>query len=576
MSRSWLAVILILLLISSLAGCNKDSSSSPALSTQAMQAMGLTPSPPPPAPLPPGSGQFQVFAFNDLGMHCDDNDYSTAVVLPPYNVLHAQVVLRGVTPQLLDASQAAPVYAAVADPTGSINTTSAGKTNFWTYVQQLFHVSLAVDVGLSGARMPGRSNTPQPLGLYDTLMKWWTAPGIPITNYDDNLNNNPLPMMRVAAYNLSGSFLSSLDVVLPISNEMNCGTCHTSGGIAANAATAAKYGIAAFSANTNAVVQVKENILILHDGAIKTSLMASRPVLCSSCHYSAALDLNHVGPQGAQVGNEYLSLAMHSRHGKTVANTLPTTGSPPIIQGGTSTACYNCHPGQTTMCLRGAMYTAGIGCQDCHGGMLAVGGVYPLAGTTRIRQPWIDLPKCQSCHTGDALNHLGTTLILRMAYLANDPAATPILAVNKRFADSDTTLYRFSQGHGGMACEACHGSTHAEWPARAGANDNITPTQIQGYAREITECVVCHGTGLGRTMNGPHGMHNVNDPNFWNGGHEDFVGNGDACKTCHGTDGLGTVLSQAKANRVFGSVSIAAGMPVACNMCHANFINGGG
>jgi hypothetical protein len=70
-------------------------------------------------------------------------------------------------------------------------------------------------------------------------------------------------------------------------------------------------------------------------------------------------------------------------------------------------------------------------------------------------------------------------------------------------------------------------------------------------------------------------MHNVNDPNWWNGGHEGFTG-GNNCKTCHGTDGLGTVLSKAKANRTFGSRTIAAGTPVACNMCHSNYINGGG
>ncbi len=150
------------------------------------------------------------------------------------------------------------------------------------------------------------------------------------------------------------------------------------------------------------------------------------------------------------------------------------------------------------------------------------------------------------------------------------------MATNTRFAEPANTLYRFSTGHGGMTCEACHGSTHAEWPTSS-ANDNIAATQIQGHSGVITECTACHGTGLPRGMNGPHGMHNVNDPTFWNGGHEGFLGtNGANCKTCHGTDGLGTALSKAKANRTFGSRTIAAGTPVACNMCHSNYINGGG
>jgi hypothetical protein len=130
-----------------------------------------------------------------------------------------------------------------------------------------------------------------------------------------------------------------------------------------------------------------------------------------------------------------------------------------------------------------------------------------------------------------------------------------------------------------MACESCHGSTHAEWPVRPGDNDNITATQIQGHTGVIAECTACHGTGLGRSLNGPHGLHNVNDPNFWNGGHENFAGNGDACKTCHGLDGLGTMLSRAKADRTFTvegrTITVTVGMPIACNLCHENLINGG-
>ena len=37
----------------------------------------------------------QVLAFNDLGMHCADLDYSTFVILPPFNVVHSQVIERG-------------------------------------------------------------------------------------------------------------------------------------------------------------------------------------------------------------------------------------------------------------------------------------------------------------------------------------------------------------------------------------------------------------------------------------------------------------------------------------------------
>lgn len=52
------------------------------------------------------SGTHQVLAFNDLGMHCADLDYSTFVILPPFNVLHSQVIERGANPRLLNSTQA--------------------------------------------------------------------------------------------------------------------------------------------------------------------------------------------------------------------------------------------------------------------------------------------------------------------------------------------------------------------------------------------------------------------------------------------------------------------------------------
>ncbi len=524
-----------------------------------------------------GNGSYQVFSYNDLGMHCYDSDFSVAAVLPLYNVLRAQVLLKGATPQFMDSTKVNLTYQAIADPKGSINTTSANKTNFWTYVQKLFGVSPAVDTGLKGQKMPGTSNTPQPFASpYDATMKWFGAEGIPITCTDDTSKFNAEPLMRVSAKAASGgATLSNLDTVVPASNEMNCSNCHATGGAAASSSTMSKYGITAWSTSTTPGIQMKQNILILHDAINKTTLVANQPVLCASCHYSKALDLANTGPTGAQVGPKYLSRAMHQHHGLSITGTVPDGNHPPLVTGTTTSACYNCHPGGQTQCLRGAMATAGISCENCHGGMLAVGGYYNMTNGQH-RQPWADEPKCQSCHTGDAVSHLGTSIIGTQAYSSSDPAATPIVATNTRFAENANTLYRFSTGGmAGMTCESCHGSTHAEWPTSS-ANDNVAATQIQGHSGEIVECTACHGTGLSRSLNGPHGMHNVNDSTFWSGGHSSFLGtNGANCKTCHGTDGLGTVLSKAKANRTLGSHTVAAGTPIACNMCHSNYINGG-
>ena len=88
--------------------------------------------------------EFTLLASNDLGMHCADLDYQVFSILPPFNVVHAQVIRKGSTasdPEILDASQTSVHYSATSnslDPAGadSINTTSSNlpgieKSNFW-------------------------------------------------------------------------------------------------------------------------------------------------------------------------------------------------------------------------------------------------------------------------------------------------------------------------------------------------------------------------------------------------------------------------------------------------------------
>jgi hypothetical protein len=529
-----------------------------------------------------GSALTNVFAFNDLGMHCYDKDFSVFAILPLFNVVHAQVVRKGTAgsqPKILDDTQASVFYSAVADSSGSINTTSAGKTNFWFYAQQLFGLSgpLPVDTGLLGAKMPGSGNMPQEFPGFDPSMKWFSARGVPITDIDDSGQRNPYPLMQMQPFDTAtASTPPPTFTVLPVSDEMHCSDCHSTNGIAANGTTMAKYGIPAWSTSSDPEIQYRENVLILHGATLKVDLFARKPVLCSSCHYSPALDLNNTGPQGAQIGPPLFSPAMHRRHGSTIDGNIPDASHPAIIPDTGISTCYNCHPGTVTQCLRGAMGTAGIICQDCHGGLLAVAGVYGS------RTPWLEEPKCQSCHTGDAVNHLGSSIRGMKAYDPSDPAATPIIAVNKRFAEADNTLYRNSFGHSGMACEACHNGPHAIWPVvNATANDNIAATQLQGHVGTIIECTTCHADGPPLSLNGPHGMHNVNDPN-WNRNHSNFFRQSStSCMTCHGASLEGTVLSRTAADRTLvgddnRSVSIAKGTQISCTLCHENPLSGGG
>ena len=83
---------------------------------------------PAPAPLPAPSGPPRVIAWNDLGMHCIDPDFSIFSILPPFNTINSQLMIGG---QLVTAVGPYSVtYEAVADANGSINSTSVGKTNF--------------------------------------------------------------------------------------------------------------------------------------------------------------------------------------------------------------------------------------------------------------------------------------------------------------------------------------------------------------------------------------------------------------------------------------------------------------
>ena len=96
-----------------------------------------------------GNTDYKLFGSNDLGMHCGDFDTRISSILPPFNVLHAQVIQRGQEPKILNPDDGISVmYSAASNPgdpvlTG-INSGGNGpvlssvandgtvfKTNFW-------------------------------------------------------------------------------------------------------------------------------------------------------------------------------------------------------------------------------------------------------------------------------------------------------------------------------------------------------------------------------------------------------------------------------------------------------------
>lgn len=533
-------------------------------------------------PPPPTGGGYKLIGWNDLGMHCfDGKDYSVFAVLPPFNTIHVHLI-DSAGNLVTSPSGYTLTYQAINDPlTNTLNTTSIGKTNFWQYAAALGFGLLSPDMGLKGFAMPGSGNVPQAMS-FSTADNTWQAVGIPITPYADSaMPPNPVnyfPMMRLTAKNSSGTVLGTTDIVLPISDEMTCATCHSSNSVS-NAAKPA----AGWVNNTDPAKDVKLNILRKHDDRFKTSsvfLSASqsfgygtsglesnypnKPILCATCHGSNALGL------AGYSGIPPLTTSMHTLHATVVDPATNTT----LDSDATRNGCYRCHPGPKTQCLRGAMATLKtasganeIECQSCHGNLTAVG--------TANRQGWLQEPACQMCHSGTAVSNNGQIVYTSVftSGTTQRVAVDQTYATNANVPANGLSLYRFSSGHGGLQCEACHNSTHAEYTS-ANANDNLQSTKLQGHTGMIAECTACHSSVPNTVTGGPHGLHPIGSS--WVSQHQDVADSGGAtqCQSCHGVDYRGTILSKTKADRTLAGRSFPAGTVIGCYSCH-NGPNGG-
>jgi len=510
------------------------------------------------------SGSYTLLAWNDLGMHCfDGKDFSVFSILPPYNNLNAQLIIKEGTSNKHVTSGVTVTYEAL-DTGGHVNTSSSDKTNFWDYLVSLFPGATSTpDVGLTGNKTA--SNTPASMA-YNATHDWWEADGIPIVNYDDNGTTNYYPMVRVVAKDNAQNVLATADVVLPVSDEMDCSKCHSSTSVS-NAAKPST----GWVNNADTLKDYKLNILKIHDEknplsaadltAVQTAgyadyqlslydtAIAGTPILCAACHSSNALGTSGI------TGTDSLTSSIHAAHAQV---TDPTSGL--VLNDFTNrAACYSCHPGASTECLRGAMGKARdsgndqlMQCQSCHGDMTDVG--------SDTRSGWLDEPSCQLCHQNGV--RYTTALV----------SGVPRTVTDSRFATEANTpasgksLYRFSTGHGDLQCSSCHGSTHAIFPT-SHEQDNIISTQIQGHSGTIAECTACHTETPSTTTGGPHGMHSVGQ--YWVSAHQNAAEhNRTQCTACHGADYRGSVLSKTFSARSFGIKTYSAGAEVSCYDCH--------
>ena len=524
-------------------------------------------------PVATNNTPYTLVAWNDLGMHCmDGRDFSVFSILPPYNNLNAQLIKKAGTSNKHITSGVTITYRSAPSLNGRYNTTSMFdannnlKTNFWSYVDKLFNTALPADVGLTGNQTPGKM--PKPL-TYNASQHIWEATGLPLTPYNDDGTKNYYPLVQVTARDSSGNVLATTKVVLPISDEMDCRACHgsTSGYNYTRPA-------AGWENDPNPEKDFKYNILRLHDekfpNAVASNLNAlqakgyttynaaglyasaknGNPVLCATCHASNALPGTGIG------GIKPLTEALHTTH----ANVIDPISNVKLGDASSRDACYRCHPGATTQCLRGAMgKQSNIQCQSCHGNMYAVG--------QHGRKGWLDEPNCQACHQN---GHRYTMAVTNTLSGALRGSADARFATNPNTPVSGVSLYRMSVGHGKMRCEACHGSTHAIYPS-AHAEDNIQSQLLQGHAGTIAECTACHSTMPITASGGPHGMHTIGQA--WVDRHGDIAeGNQASCAACHGSNYRGSVLSKTFSARSFstegGSKSFPAGHAVSCYDCH--------
>ena len=425
---------------------------------------------PTPVEVPPfdkAGDEYVLLAWNNLGMHCISDSDPWWVLLPPANDIYAQLVRRGDVPEVV--TEGVSLHYKVEPGFED----SASKVRFWEFAKSLFGADLAPNVGLAGNGLDGEMKLNGDLRCFHADL-------IPVVPYPDGGGVNPYPLFSVEARDVAtGKVLAATRIVAPTSTEMGCRNCH--GGEWRVA------GVAGFTDETS------RDVLVVHDKINGTDLVkraeAGEPQLCQSCHADPVL-----GTKGREDTLNFPA-ALHGWH----ANYLSDRGAE---------ACAACHPNSpegTTSCLRGVHDEVGLDCTNCHGTLedhalsllrkeeeagkksaaRLMANLKPRAveevGEVNGRTPWLQEPDCLNCHKGfeppDTMDGFNT------------------------WTEGGGDLFRLRRDDmDALMCEACHGSTHAVYPARKDSGygidrDNIPPLQYMGEAQPMGRggnCNVCH------------------------------------------------------------------------------------
>jgi hypothetical protein len=367
-----------------------------------------------------GQAGFVLLVDNDLGMHCMNRDHAYLSILPPYNTLNAQVVVRGDAATLprVETAGVTLEYAIIG------NTYSVGKTDFWDHDLELFGVDLPPNVGLTGKGLTGQ---------FDLRGDMFVAEGIPLTPFPDATPTVEVAYQQaiVMLKDAGGSVVDWARPVVPVSTEVSCvaAGCHSS----------------------------ELDILNAHEGPSEGGFSPDdRPILCASCHGSPPL----TGPAPGVEG--YFSEVIHDQH------RFIDTAFPGI------TGCFKCHPGVRTRCLRGTMAeNFGLTCQDCHGTMATV------ASSIRAgRVPWVEEPACRTCHTstyGEPVGVLYRNARGHGGVMCSGCHNSPHAIFPSR-EERDNDVMVDLQGHAGTLydCSVCHGY----FPDGAGPHGLPSPSAV--------------------------------------------------------------------------------------------------
>ncbi len=388
---------------------------------------------------------YTVFAWNDLGMHCANPSYDTAILLPPYNTLWAQVVKRGNPPQIITTGIRV-------EYSFSNNTYSYGKgkfAQFWDNVKKVFAIDLARDKGLNLSNPTLNNGLAGPMAVKNDHFE---AVGTPLTPIDDSNNWNPYQVAIITVKDASSNVLAQTRTMAPISDEINCAKCH---------------GADAFN-----------DILQKHDTFNGTNLQNQKPVLCASCHGDPALGIPQGGP------NKYLSETIHGFHGKLA--------SPP--------ACYDCHPGKITACSRSLAHTAADGnCTSCHGSLSNVS-----SSIDQGRVPWVTEPKCVTCHAGVGEVDTGTTLYRNATghggiYCASCHSSPHSMVPSSQLADNYQAMQYQGKALPIGDCAVCHRTSKGGGDSQENGNRStggITSEYLQVHGgsnpQRANMCYICH------------------------------------------------------------------------------------